>query len=75
MNCGFNKYMSLFVPLYESFRVYLKQVKLVPAHGPRPRPKSGPTLKYFGSCRAWAVLFSVLRPGPSGPAQMYTYNR
>jgi hypothetical protein len=28
-----------------------------PAHGPRPRPKFGPTLNYFVSCRAWAVLF------------------
>jgi hypothetical protein len=36
--------------------------------------RAGPALNYFGPCRAWAVLFSVLRAGPSGPAQMYTYN-
>jgi hypothetical protein len=37
--------------------------------------RAGPTLNYFGSCRAWAVLFfSVLRAGPPGPAQMYTYS-
>jgi hypothetical protein len=36
--------------------------------------RAGPTLKYFGPCRAWAMLFSVLRAGPSGPTQMYTYN-
>jgi hypothetical protein len=35
--------------------------------------RAGLTLNYFGSCRAWAVLFFVLRAGPSGPAQMYTY--
>jgi hypothetical protein len=35
----------------------------------------GPTLKYIGSYRAWAVLFSVLRAGPLDPAQMYTYIR
>jgi hypothetical protein len=75
MKCDFNKYMGLFVPLYGPFRACLKRVVLVPAHGPRPRPKPGPTLKYFVSCRAWAVLFFVLRAGPSGPAQMYTYSR
>jgi hypothetical protein len=36
--------------------------------------RAGPALKYFGSGWAWAVLFSVLRAGPSGPAQMYTYS-
>jgi hypothetical protein len=66
--------MDLFVPLYGSFRACLKRVMLMAAQGPRPRPKSGPTLKYFGSCRAWAVLFSVLRDGPLDPAQMYTYS-
>jgi hypothetical protein len=45
MKCGFNKYMGLFVPLY---RACLKRVVLVPAHGPWPRPKPGPTLKYSG---------------------------
>jgi hypothetical protein len=65
--------MGLFVPLYGSFCACLKRAVLVPAHRPRPRPKPGPTLKYFGSCRAWAVLFSVLRAGSSGPAQMYAY--
>jgi hypothetical protein len=50
--------MGLFVPLYGSFRVCLKWVVLVPAHGPRPQPKPGPTLKYFGLCCAWAMLFS-----------------
>jgi hypothetical protein len=34
--------MSLFVPLYGSFRVCLKRVVLVPAHGPWPRSKPGP---------------------------------
>jgi hypothetical protein len=34
MKCGFNKYMSLFVPLYGPFRACLKRVVLVPAHGP-----------------------------------------
>jgi hypothetical protein len=42
--------------------------------GPNPTRYNGPTaLNYFGSCRAWAVFFFVLRIGPSGPAQMYTY--
>jgi hypothetical protein len=49
--------MGLFVPLYGPFRACLKRAVLVPAHGPRPQPKPGPTLKYFGSCRAWTVLF------------------
>jgi hypothetical protein len=62
--------MGLSVPLYEPFRACLKRVMLVPAHGPRPRPKPSPALKYFGLCRAWAVLRAVL----SGPAQMYTYS-
>jgi hypothetical protein len=35
--------------------------------------RAGPALNYFRSCCAWAVLFSVLRAGPPGPAQMYTY--
>jgi hypothetical protein len=66
--------MSLFVPLYGSFRACLKQAVLVPAHGPRSRPKPGPTLKYFVSCRVWTVLFFfILRTDPSDPAQMYTY--
>jgi hypothetical protein len=65
--------MGLFVPLYGSFCVCLKRAVLVPAHGPRPRPKPGPTLKYFGSCHVWVVLFSVLRADPSDPPQMYTY--
>jgi hypothetical protein len=65
--------MGLFVPLYGPFRVCLKWAVLVPSHGPRPRPKPGPALKYFMRCHAWAVLFSVLRADPSGPAQMYTY--
>jgi hypothetical protein len=65
--------MGFFVPLYGLFRACLKRAVLVPAYGPRPRPKPGPALKYFVSCRAWAVLFSVLRAGPSGPAQMYSY--
>jgi hypothetical protein len=34
MKCGFNKYMGFFVPLYGPFRAYLKQVVLMPAHGP-----------------------------------------
>jgi hypothetical protein len=34
MKCGFNKYMGLFVPLYEHFRACLKRAVLVPAHGP-----------------------------------------
>jgi hypothetical protein len=42
MKCDFNKYMGLLVPLYGPFRVCLKQAVLVPAHGPRPRPKPGP---------------------------------
>jgi hypothetical protein len=66
MKCGFNKYIGIFVSLYEPFRACLKRVVLVPAHGPWPRPKPGPALKYFGPCRAWAVLFFVLRAGPSG---------
>jgi hypothetical protein len=69
--------MGLFMPLYGSFRACLKRAVLVPAHGPRPRPdisgRVGPALKYFVPCRGWAVLFSVLRAGPSDPAQMYTY--
>ena len=73
MKCGFNKYMGLFVPLYGPFCACLKRAMLVPAHGPRPRPKPDPALKYFVLCHAWAVLFSVLRAGPSGSAQMYTY--
>jgi hypothetical protein len=44
--------MCLFVPLYGPFHVCLKRAVLVPAHGPRPRPKPGPALKYFVSCRA-----------------------
>jgi hypothetical protein len=60
--------MSLFVHLYGPFRACLKRVVLVPAHGLRPQPKPGPTLKYFVSCRAWAVLFfrasgRPIRPG------------
>ena len=61
--------MGLFMPLYGSFRACLKRAVLVPAHGPRPRPKPDPTLKYFVLCCAWAVL----RVGPSDPAQIYTY--
>jgi hypothetical protein len=57
MKCGFNKYMGLFVPLYGPFRACLKRAVLVPTHGPWPRPKPGPALNYFGSCRIWAVLF------------------
>jgi hypothetical protein len=57
MKCGFNKYMGLFVPLYGPFRACLKRAVPVPAHGPWPRPKPGPTLNYFVPCRAWAVLF------------------
>jgi hypothetical protein len=34
MKYDFNKYMSLFVSLYEPFRVCLKRAVLVPAHGP-----------------------------------------
>jgi hypothetical protein len=65
--------MSLFMPIYESFHACLKRVVLMPAYGPRPRPKSGLTLKYFVSCRACAVLFfpwfrPAIKPGP-----MYTY--
>jgi hypothetical protein len=52
--------MGLFVPLYGSFRVYLKRAVLVPAHGLRPQPKPGPALKYFAPCCVWTVLFSVL---------------
>jgi hypothetical protein len=63
--------MGLFVPLYGSFRAYLKRVVLVPVHGPDLGPNPA---RYNGSCRAWAVLLSVLRAGPSGPAQMYTYS-
>jgi hypothetical protein len=65
--------MGIFVPLYGPFRTCLKRV--VPAHRPRLWPKPGPALKYFGLCRAWTVLFSVLRASPSCPAQMYTYIR
>jgi hypothetical protein len=82
MKCGFNKYMGLFVPVYGPFRACLKWVVLVLAHGSwlvtlsQTRPdisgRAGPALKYFGSCRAWAVLFSCF--GPAHPAaQMYTY--
>jgi hypothetical protein len=42
MKCGFNEYMALFVPLYGSFHIFLKQVVLVPAHGPRSRSKPDP---------------------------------
>jgi hypothetical protein len=35
--------------------------------------RAGPALKYFRSCRAWAVLFFMLRTGSLSPAQMYTY--
>jgi hypothetical protein len=63
--------MGLFVPLYGSFRACLKRVVLVPAHGRDLGPNPA---RYIGPCRAWAVLFfTVLRAGPSGPAQMYTY--
>jgi hypothetical protein len=34
MKCDFNKYMSLFVPLYVAFRACLKRAVLVPTHGP-----------------------------------------
>jgi hypothetical protein len=51
MKCDFNKYMGLFMPLYEPFRACLKRAVLMPARGPRPRPKPDPTLKYFMSCR------------------------
>jgi hypothetical protein len=47
MKCGFNKYMGLFVPLYGTFCACLKRavLVLVPAHGPRPRPK--PDMLYW----------------------------
>jgi hypothetical protein len=61
--------MGLFVSLYGPFRACLKRVVLVPAHGPRPRPKPDPALKYFESCRAWTVLFFPC----FGLAQMYIY--
>jgi hypothetical protein len=45
MKYDFNKYMSLFVPLYGPFHAYLKRVVLVPVHGPRPWPKPGPIFR------------------------------
>jgi hypothetical protein len=54
--------MGLFVHLFGPFHVCLKRVVLVPVHGPRPRPKPDPTLKYFESCRVWIVLFSCFGP-------------
>jgi hypothetical protein len=81
MKCDFNKYMGLFVPLYERFRACLKRVVLVPAHGRNLGPNSA---RYIGPCRPDTKIFrvvscleraffTVLRAGPSGPAQMYTY--
>jgi hypothetical protein len=52
----------------------IKRAGLVPARGPRRRPKHGPAQINFVLCRAWAGLFFVLRARPLGPAQMYTYN-
>jgi hypothetical protein len=61
MKCDFDKYMGLFVSLYESFRACIKRVVFVPVHGPRPRPdiscSVGPALKYLEVRHIWAVLF------------------
>jgi hypothetical protein len=59
----------------------LKRAGLVPARGPRRRPKHGPMQRAgpawpeIISCRAvlGPGFFFVLRARPLGPAQMYTY--
>jgi hypothetical protein len=64
-----------------AFSGLLKRVGLVPARGPRRRPKHGPMQRAgparpeIISCRAvlGPCFFFVLRARPLGPAQMYTY--
>jgi hypothetical protein len=64
--CAFScLYMGYFVPALNG-----------PCSCPPMGRDLGPNLaRYDGSCRAWAVLFSVLRAGPPDLAQMYTYTR
>jgi hypothetical protein len=67
-------YMSHFVPALNGSCSCLPMGRDL---GPNPARYIGcavRTLNYFGSCCTWAVIFSVLRTGPSGPAQMYTYS-
>jgi hypothetical protein len=65
--------MGLFVPLYGLFRACLKRVVLVLAHGLRPRPKPDTKIFRVVPCPGHD-FFPVLRAGPSGLAQIYTYS-